>query len=404
MKQTFAALWAPYRVFLRLPDIPAMIATAWLSRLPVGMNALAILLFMRENLGNFQLAGSIVGTFFVAMAISAPIQGRLVDRIGPRLPLIVTGIAHPLLMIVMFIATLYGASVSVLMVLAAACGAFASPITILTRTTWRHRFEDEYHRKMAYSIDSIMIEVNFTVGPLLVASITAASSARYALATVIGISCMAVLIFFASPILKYWKREAPVERHFLGPLTDGKLVALFSLTFGLTFCFGLMEVGYPAYATAIKWVAFGGILLALNSLGSAVGGFIYGALHSTQPLERQFTLALAIMSLPLFLHGVIDQYLLFSLLAFLAGVCIAPALTAQTLLVSRRAPAKYATEAFTWSSTFIVTGLGIGMAAGGAISENFHIKAPFVLAGAIIALMSLLSLMLRSAPAEDLKA
>jgi len=402
MKQTFTALTAPYRVFLRLPDIPAMIVTAWLSRLPIGMNALAILLFMRENLGNFQQAGSIVGTFFVAMAVSAPVQGRLVDRIGPRLPLIVTGVMHPLLMTALFVAAIYGAAVPLLMVIAAACGAFASPVTILTRTTWRHRFGDEYNRKMAYSIDSIMIEVNFTVGPLLVAGITAASSARFALATVIAISCLTVVIFFASPILKYWKQEAPVERHFLGPLTDGKLVALFSLTFGLTFCFGLMEVGYPAYATAIKWVAFGGILLALNAIGSAVGGFIYGALHSTLSLERQFTIALAIMSVPLFLHGVIDQYALFALLAFLAGVCIAPALTAQTLLVSRLAPAKYATEAFTWSSTFIVTGLGIGMAAGGAISENFHIKAPFVLAGAIIALMSALSLLMK--PAAEIKA
>ncbi|MEP7156012.1 MAG: MFS transporter [Betaproteobacteria bacterium] len=398
MKQTLAALVAPYRVFLRLPDVPAMIATAWLSRMPIGMNALAILLFMRENLGNFQLAGSIVGTFFVAMAIAAPVQGRLVDRIGPRLPLIVTGVLQPLLLTALFIATINGAPVPALMVIAAASGAFASPVTILTRTTWRHRFEDENNRKMAYSIDSIMIEINFTIGPLLVAAITAASSARYALATVIAISCITVLIFFASPILKYWKLEAPIERHFLGPLTDGKLVALFSLTFGMTFCFGLMEVGYPAYGAAIHWVAFGGVLLALNAIGSAVGGFLYGALHSTYSLERQFTIALAIMSAPLFLQSVVDQHALFALVAFLAGVCIAPALTAQTLLVSRLAPAKYATEAFTWSSTFIVTGLGVGMAAGGAISENYHVKAPFVLAGAIIALMAALSLLMRPAP------
>ncbi len=395
MKRTLVALIAPYRDFLRLPDMPAMIGAAWLTRMPIGMNALAILLFMRENLGNFQVAGSIVGTFFVAMAVAAPIQGRLIDRIGPRLPLIVTGFMHPSLMVALFVATIYGAGVPLLMFIAAACGAFASPVTILTRTTWRHRFTDEYNRKMAYSIDSIMIEVNFTVGPLLVATIASASSARYALATVIAISCATVLIFFASPILKYWKQEKPVERHLLGPLTDGKLVALFCLTFGLTFCFGLMEVGYPAYATALGWVAFGGILLALNAIGSAVGGFIYGALHSTLSLERQFTIALAIMSLPLFLHGVIDQNILFALVAFLAGVCIAPALTAQTLLVSRIAPAKYATEAFTWSSTFIVTGLGIGMAAGGAIAESYHIRAPFVLAGAIIALMSVLSLMMK---------
>ena len=399
MKQTLAALIAPYRTFLRLPDIPAMIATAWLSRMPVGMNGLAMLLFLRETLGNFKVAGYIVGTFFVSMAVSAPILGRLIDRIGPRVPLTVTGILHPLSMIGLLAATIHGATVPVLLAIAAACGIFAPPVTILTRTTWRHRFTDDHNRKMAYSIDSIMIEMNFTVGPLLVAAIVATANGRAALATVIAISAAAVLIFFASPILKYWKREAPVERHLLGPLTDFRLVALFCLTFGLTFCFGLLEVGYPAYATTLNWVAFGGILLALNAIGSAVGGFIYGALQLSMSLERQFSIALAIISLPLFLHGVVDQHLLFALVAFLAGVCIAPALTAQTLLVTQIAPMKYATEAFTWSSTFIVTGVGAGMATGGAIAEIYHIKAPFVVAGSVIALMSLLSLMLpRSKP------
>ena len=396
MKKSFAVLWAPYRAFLRLPDIPSMIATAWLSRLPIGMNALAILLFARETLGNFKVAGSIVGAFFVAMAIAAPIFGRLVDRIGPRAPLIVTGILHPLLMIALYVATVQGASVANLLAIAAACGFLAPPVTILTRTTWRHRFPDEHHRKMAYSIDSIMIELNFTVGPLLVAAIIAAGNARVALAVVIALSAAAVLIFFASPYLKYWQREAPSERHLMGPLTDLKLVALFGLTFGLTFCFGLMEVGYPAYATSLGWVALGGILLALYALGSAVGGFFYGALHLSSSLERQFTVSLALMAIPPFLHVAIDQSVLFALIAFLAGVFIAPALTAQTLLVTRIVPAKYATEAFTWSSTFIITGLGIGMATGGAIAESYHVKAPFLLAGGVTVLIAGLSLMMKA--------
>ena len=395
MKKSFAVLWTPYRAFLKLPDIPLMIATAWLSRLPVGMNALAILLFEREALGNFKIAGSIVGTFFVAMAIAAPIFGRLVDRIGPRFPLIVTGIMHPLLLTALYVATVQGANVTVLLVFAAACGFLAPPVTILARTTWRHRFSDDHNRKMAYSIDSIMIELNFTIGPLLVAAIIAASNARVALIVLIAMSALAVLIYFASPYPKYWKREAPTERHLIGPLTDWRLLALFSLTFGLTFCFGLMEVGYPAYATALGWVAFGGILLALYAVGSAVGGFFYGALHLPISLERQFTISLALMAIPPFLHVAIDQNVLFAIIAFLAGIFIAPALTAQTLLVTKIAPAKYATEAFTWSSTFIVTGLGVGMAIGGAIAETYHVKAPFLLAGGVIALMSALSLMLK---------
>jgi predicted MFS family arabinose efflux permease len=39
------------------------------------------------------------------------------------------------------------------------------------------------------------------------------------------------------------------------------------------------------------------------------------------------------------------------------------------LLVTQQAPARYATEAFTWMSTCIVVGVGAGMAVGGQLVE-----------------------------------
>jgi hypothetical protein len=76
-------------------------------------------------------------------------------------------------------------------------------------------------------------------------------------------------------------------------------------------------------------------------------------------------------------------------LAFLAGALIAPTLTAHAVLVSRLAPPKYATEAFTWSSTFIVSGLGTGMAVGGWLAENAGIRTMFLVAGGLILLMGI---------------
>lgn len=43
-----------------------MVLTAWLSRMPVGMMGLAMLMFMRESLGDFKAAGSVVGVYFVS--------------------------------------------------------------------------------------------------------------------------------------------------------------------------------------------------------------------------------------------------------------------------------------------------------------------------------------------------
>jgi predicted MFS family arabinose efflux permease len=140
--------------------------------------------------------------------------------------------------------------------------------------------------------------------------------------------------------------------------------------------------------------ALGGVLLAVNSLGSALGGAIYGGLHFRSPVERQFAGALALMVVPLLLHVVAQTPFLFAVAAFLAGALIAPSLAAQSVLVSRFAPSKYATEAFTWSSTFIVSGIGLGIAVGGAIVEAHGVRAAFGCGAAIVAAVSLLALTL----------
>ncbi|MEO8384328.1 MAG: MFS transporter, partial [Betaproteobacteria bacterium] len=285
---------------------------------------------------------------------------------------------------------------------AAACaGAFSPPVAVLTRTLWRHRFPDEVNRRMAFSVDSIMIELNFTIGPALIALVISEFGARVAFALAVIVSFFAFVLFLFTPALKYWRQEPHIERHLLGPLTEPRLVGLFVVTFGLTFSFGILEVGYPAFATYLGMPVLAGILLGVNSLGSAVGGAIYGVLHPKAPLERQFAIAIGIMAVPLLLHWWVDQIVVFAVIAFFAGTLIAPALTAQTLLITRIAPDKYATEAFTWSATFIVSGIGIGMAVGGAVAETVGVKTTFLLGSVVLAGMSLAALLLHLKPADN---
>jgi predicted MFS family arabinose efflux permease len=134
------------------------------------------------------------------------------------------------------------------------------------------------------------------------------------------------------------------------------------------------------------------LLLSANSLGSAIGGAVFGGLTLRAPIERQFSAALGIMAIPLAMHWFVDVPAAFAVAAFLAGAAIAPSIACQSVLVSRLAPSHYATEAFTWSSTFIVSGLGAGMALGGWLIETLGTKAPFVAGAAIVSAVSMLSL------------
>jgi len=391
----FIRLIQPYSEFLRLPDVKRMVIAAWLSRLPTGMMGLSMLLFLRDALGSFKLAGTAVGAYFIAMAISAPVQGRIIDRQGPQKLLRVTGVAQPLMLLALFMIAYFKMSFPLIVGAAILAGIFPAPITTLTRTIWRQRFTDESARKMAFSVDAVTMELCFTVGPLLVALIITLSNPSVGFLITTTMVFAAFLIFMASPALNYWQQSSAEERHLLGPLTDPQLLLLLVVTFGLATAFGLLEVGYPALATSLSLPALAGVLLAVNSVGSAVGGAVYGVMRINMPLERQFGILLGMMVLPLLLHAWVSQLLLLGIVAFIAGATIAPSIAAQSILVSRLAPQKYATEAFTWSSTFIVSGIGAGMASGGALAETYNATTPFIIAALVMAAMTAMSLLLR---------
>lgn len=391
----FIRLIQPYAEFLRVPDVKRMVIAAWLSRLPTGMMGLSMLLFLRDALGSFKLAGTAVGAYFIAMAISAPVQGRIIDRQGPQKLLRVTGVAQPLMLLALFMIAYFKMSFPLIVGAAILAGIFPAPITTLTRTIWRQRFTDESARKMAFSVDAVTMELCFTVGPLLVALIITLSNPSVGFLITTTMVFAAFLIFMASPALNYWQQSSAEERHLLGPLTDPQLLLLLVVTFGLATAFGLLEVGYPALATSLSLPALAGVLLAVNSVGSAVGGAVYGVMRINMPLERQFGILLGMMVLPLLLHAWVSQLLLLGIVAFIAGATIAPSIAAQSILVSRLAPQKYATEAFTWSSTFIVSGIGAGMASGGALAETYNATTPFIIAALVMAAMTAMSLLLR---------
>jgi predicted MFS family arabinose efflux permease len=141
-------------------------------------------------------------------------------------------------------------------------------------------------------------------------------------------------------------------------------------------------VGYPAFGRAAGADSWGPVLIAVGSIGSALGGLVYGGARIAMPHARLLPILMAAMGVPIAMHLPIDDPWLLMPFALIAGALIAPAMTSVALLVSALAPERYATEAFTWSSTAIVTGLGLGMAAGGGLAERYGANGAFALAAA----------------------
>src|SRR6516164_8174984 len=59
-----------------------LIASSIVARLPLAMFSIALLVHAQQLTGSFAVAGAVSGAYAIAGAVSAPVLGRLVDRIG----------------------------------------------------------------------------------------------------------------------------------------------------------------------------------------------------------------------------------------------------------------------------------------------------------------------------------
>ncbi|MEO8488051.1 MAG: MFS transporter [Betaproteobacteria bacterium] len=391
-----ASIRARYAALFALPGVRRFALLSLPMRMPIGTVGLATLLHVRELTGSIAFAGSVVGAQFIAMAVTAPLFGRIVDRRGPRAVLAGTGLLCPLALAVMLFAGPLGLSRGAMLGVALVVGAVSPPVTVLIRTLWRMRVPDDALRQSAFALDAVILEIAYTIGPALIALVVATGSASGALALALAFTAVAVPLLVLSGALDWWTPSAPGERRLFGPLTDVRLLMLFGASFTLTMAFGALEVGYPGFGRAAGADAWGPALIAVSSIGSATGGLLYGGLHLRRSRARQLPVIMAIFALPLLAHLPISDPWLLVPVAFAAGALIAPAMTVVSLLVSDIAPPRYATEAFMWSGTAIVTGLGAGMSIAGVLVERYGANGAFAWAAASAAIASLLALSLRS--------
>src|SRR6476620_3283177 len=78
-----------YADVLRAPHVTPMLLASMLARLPYGVYALAVILYLAEARGSYAVAGFVDAAFGLGAAAGAPWQSRLIDRLGQRRVLLV---------------------------------------------------------------------------------------------------------------------------------------------------------------------------------------------------------------------------------------------------------------------------------------------------------------------------
>src|SRR4029434_5804176 len=94
------------------------------------------------------------------------------------------------------------------------------PITVCMRTLLKRRLGEEKLLSTAYSLESVLIEMIFIVGPMLVALFVAFASPYVAVLAAAVCGGIGTLLFLRLPMQRAWRIEPGATRHLLGALAE----------------------------------------------------------------------------------------------------------------------------------------------------------------------------------------
>lgn len=388
---------------------------ALVGRLSYGIVSVALVVALSQATGSYAWAGVAMACFGAGASFLAPARARLIDRHGPARVLPVLALSYGAVLGVLVVAAWGpGTPRPVLLALTLAAGACSPPLGPVMRVLWSDLLPDAGLRQRAFALDTVVEELLYVVGPVIAGAFIAAG------VPALGVAASAVLVvagttaLCASPAVRDRKprgaartgdgastaldagpdhRDGP-DAAAAGPA--GRAVAGGSreaeapdrpeeprepqepggpagwlppavAAGALGVSLGALELLVVAFARdrhdlpAVAWIQ------AALSVGSAFGGFVYGARTWRTPALRRLALLAAAVSLPLVLSGLATNVYVLAAAAGCAGLFVAPALSTAYLVADERATDETRTRAGTWVNSAFNAGSAAGTTAAGLL-------------------------------------
>ncbi|MBG0511282.1 MFS transporter [Agrobacterium sp. MOPV5] len=361
----------PYREIFRAPGAKGFSAAGFFARLPIAMAPIGIVAMLSQTHGEYWLAGAVSATFALTNAALSPQISRLVDRKGQSKVLIPATIVSVIAFAALIIATNQRWPAWTLFLSAFLAAAMPS-IPAMMRARWTEIFRDRPELNTAFAFESAADELVYISGASL--SVGLAVSLFPEAGMMISTTFLALGTFAFLLQRSTEPKVRPVESGrrqrsaiFLRPV---QIITLALIFVGSTFA--TAEVSAVAITKELGQPGAASLVIGVYAIGSFVVGLILGALNPKMPLQRQLLIAvsvLALTALPLLVANTSVALLAFAV--FLSGVAISPIFITSFGLIERRVPESMLTEGVTW----VMTGIGIGMALGAFVSgwviDNF---------------------------------
>jgi Major Facilitator Superfamily len=378
-----------YKRVLGSRGVAAPLTGVTLSRVAIAAQPLSTILLVEGSTGSFAAAGLVVACYSLAAAGSLPVQGRVIDRVGQTWVIAAVTVVNAVGFAALIPLAAADAPVAAMAVAGTVAGLTTPPLGSAMRSLWRSLVPDPDLRQAAFALDAVAIDVAWILGPTMAAGVIAAASPSASLGTCVALSLLGSAVFAGSSASRAW-RGSPADERQSGPLRSPGVLVLMGAALGVGIMVGAIEISITAFASDRGAAELGGALVAIQAVGSVVGGLWFGARDWGGPVGNRLPAIALVFTLSIApLVAVPSLAAAFPLMA-LSGIGLAPTIAVIYLLLDSLAPRGTVVEATGWVLTAIIVGAAVGNgAAGVAVSEaDPHVGLAIGLAGGLVTLCS----------------
>ena len=376
----------PYSQLLAIKGTRGFVSAGFVGRLPMSMMGLGTVLLVQSSTGSYGVAGAVAACLAIASSSAAPLVGRWIDRLGQARVLLPSLAVHTVGLLTLLAAAHWRTPRWSLFATATITGIAIPPVSSCVRARWALVAPDTARLQVAYALESVLDEVIFIVGPVLVTLLATAASPAVAVASTLAFVATGVLTFAAQRGTEPAPSARPAADRAAtaGPADDSgnradrrrrsaigvpgvRVVVTAFVALGAVF--GALGVSMVAFAGEQGARGAAGPLLAVLAGASMCAGVVYGARGWRAPLHRRFAVALGLLAVGVVPLAIVDSVPLMAAAAVLAGLAVSPSLISGYGLVERLSPSGALTEGLTWVSTAVGLGIAIGSSASGQLVD-----------------------------------
>jgi len=370
-------MFAPYRRLFDQPGTFAFVIAGLIGRFPLSMLGLGAVLLVTGNTagsggadgGSYGLAGAVSATMALANAATAPLIGTASDRLGQARVLVPSVVGHLIGVVGLVVVGVTHGPAWLYFPAAVVTGAAVPQVSSMVRTRWAGRVGDPAALSTAFSLESVLDEVVFVIGPVLAT----------VLATLVwsagGIAAAGVLATIGALLLAARRDSEPGrhvriagQRHPSAIAVPGLRVLMITFL-ALGGVFGTVDVSMVAFAAEHGHKPVSGLLLALLAFGSLVSGLLYGTREWTWSLRDRLIVGAAGLLVASTAVALAPSIPVMAVVVVVAGLAIAPTLVAGMGLVEALVPAAARTEGFSWAITALAVGVAVGSSLAGVVVD-----------------------------------